>query len=201
MVISLLTNTGLQFWTQEIRIEINKSRSNSLFLLSKIKLFQQSQKKTNFFDNSESLLLHSVYFHEENEEYYLYNQLDFDEKGNLITNNYTTKIAIAEEEVVSINNPINGFLTFMDQWIPIPYFNKNAFNDSMFIYGPTGWARMYIKLLEKKESSYIFSLNLSFDTKTNAEFEDRILLTELDTNENRNLFYLCNDTHLNMMDR
>ncbi len=190
MVISLLTNTGLQFWTQEIRIEINKSRSNSLF-------FYQ-EKKTNFFDNSESLLLHSVYFHEENEEYYLYNQLDFDEKGNLITNNFTTKIAIAEEEVVSINNPINGFLTFMDQWIPIPYFNKNAFNDSMFIYGPTGWARMYIKLLEKKESSYIFSLNLSFDTKTNAEFEDRILLTELDTNENRNLFYLCNDTHLNM---
>ncbi len=190
MVISLLTNTGLQFYSKEIIIETKNNRSNTLYFYE--------EKRNNFFDNKESIELHSVYFHQETEKFYLYKQLDHDDKGRLIETDFTTKVAINEDKVISINNINNVISTFVGHWIPVPYFNKNAFNENAFIYGPSGWARMYIKLIEKNDNSSLYSVNLIFDTTTNNEIEDRVLLNDLDSNENRNLFYLCNDTHLNM---
>lgn len=189
MAISLLTNTGLQFYSNTLTIDISKRTGNTLY-------FWQ-QKIKNFFDESESIILHAIYKDRESDKFYPYAQLNFGENGELLTTDFTTIKEIDEEEVIAINDIGKAIHIFKDKWMPVPFFNKNPRNEN-FIFGPSGWARMFMQILDNKETEIQISLTFAFDTTLHSELEERILLHEIDTNPDRNLFSLCSDTHLNM---
>jgi hypothetical protein len=190
MEISLLTDTGIQFHNTQIEIDLNTRNRNSLY-------FYQTISK-DFFNQNEKLTFHSVYRDNDNDAYYPYSQLQFDEYGELVTTNFTAVTKIDEDEVISISDIKKSITIFKDSWIPVPFFNKNSMNGS-FLFGPSGWARMFLSVIESGETSITLSISLAFDTSLSTdENEDRFLLNEMDSNTGRNKFSLCNDTHKNM---
>jgi hypothetical protein len=190
MEISLLTDTGIQFYNREIYIDLKSRNKSALY-------FYQNMSK-NFFDDSEKLMFHSVYKDNESDTYYPYSQLQFNDTGELLTTNFSTVTKIDEDEVIVINDFKKAISIFKDYWIPIPYFNKNQLNGN-YLFGPSGWARMFLKIVDATESAMTLAISFAFDTTLGLEESDnRCLINEMDTNPGRNKFSLCSDTHKNM---
>lgn len=190
MEISLLTDTGIQFHNIKIDIDFTTRTRNALY-------FYQNMAK-NIIDDSEKLVFHSIYKDNENDAYYPYSQLQFSDTGELLTTNFSTVTKINEDDVIAINDLKKAISIYKESWIPIPYFNKNHLNGN-YLFGPSGWARLFLKILDATENGISLSISIAFDTTLSSEeSENRCLLNGMDTNLGRNKFSLCNETHKNM---
>lgn len=192
MEISLLSDTGIQFYDGEIVLDLSKRINNPLF-------FYQNEEQ-DFFNGTKKVVLHSLYRDKNTDCFYPYSLLNFDENGQLLTTNFTTIKPINEDDIIIVKDISKILNNYQEEWLPIPYFNKNQLN-GQYLFGPSGWARLYLKIEEKSQNSLKIKYTLSFDTtigKQNDEHESRILLHEIDTNEGYNKFGLCSDIHNNM---
>lgn len=162
-MISLIANTGIQFFKTNIKINENVKK----------KLFFQE-----WFDTEHNQLKLKLTHHFPDEDVWVnkkdlfnYGYLDKDGEPNddwdtisqelrpLDTTNGTFfNRAVRRSNLESLTNV----------WLPFPYFELN--NQGKNIFGPTNWCRA--KLIPKNSENTEFSLVLAFDTKSSYEEED-----------------------------
>lgn len=96
MEISLLSDTGIQFYDGEIVLDLSKRINNPLF-------FYQNEEQ-DFFNGTKKVVLHSLYRDKNTDCFYPYSLLNFDENGQLLTTNFTTIKPINEDDIIIVKD-------------------------------------------------------------------------------------------------
>jgi hypothetical protein len=197
MSISLIANSGIQFHRFELKINPNDDVIKSMGFYEDIDW------------ESGTVTLSLVYYLPEQEFWvpktFLKEENYIDKNNRLLLDdiNYTSAKSYA------LDDGYEGFYTIgdvqdcmetyasldgePDKWLPLPYFKKNTNEESLF--GPIGWARFCMKNISKKEDKIkIYKVALAFDTTIDVQAQNTYFAPKKgDTNENENLFGLCNN--------
>lgn len=192
MSISLIANSGIQFHRFEIKINPNEDVIKSMGFIE---------------DKSNLLSLGFAYYLPDQDFWvpknFLLAQEYIDKNNNILLENINYNIvkgfALRDGEFYTIGDVQDCLETYSsfegqpDKWLPMPYFRKNTNEESLF--GPISWARFSIKNVSKKEDKIkTYKVALAFDTALYAQLESTYFAPkESDTQENENLFGLCNN--------
>jgi hypothetical protein len=181
--ISLIANSGLQFYRFQVRIDSAAMRS------AKFRFFEQFDVNRMRYWLDEVVLINP-----ERGEWARKSQLEsagfLSRQGQLSDEIDFAKIDVLQEsDFYEIGN-INQVLKALEHhWIPIPFFKTNNINEEFF--GPTDWVRLYF---EKKQDD-VLHLVLLIDTTTDPN-PDQLVSPELSENPNENVFSICGNDNL-----
>jgi len=192
-MISLIANTGIQFYNAEISIDLNEGRNKMFF--------------HEWFDTNDSKAkLEIAHFFAEEEVWVRKRELatyGFLQNGKPTADWATIQADGIKEIDLETGTCFNMFLSkckienFENKWLPFPYFELNKQNDTVF--GPINWCR--VKLVPNDKSSgnkRCYDVILAFDTRTgymdgNFKDEDRETPVFADRFQDDKSFALCNN--------
>jgi hypothetical protein len=188
MNISLIANSGIQVYKFQINIDPSADIIKSLGFWERFNT--QSMKISLEFANY--LPDQDIWVSKRN----LVSEGFLDERGSLSENiNYTLLRPLNEDnEYFTINDILSSLELFENKWIPIPYFKSNNAGDNIF--GPTDWARLYLKPVQTdKNRIKVYDAILAFDTLLSTAPSD-LESPYLFENVNDNNFSLCKNEDL-----
>jgi len=201
MNISLIANSGIQFYKFPIKIDPNADIIKTMGFYEYEYLNEDKGIQENLLKYAYYLPDNDIWVSKEmlKEEDYL------DENEKLVENinyNIVKSFALKEEKdyytVGDITDCLALFASKKEEsiWLPIPYFKKNNNNKSVF--GPIAWARMIIKEeSEVKSKIKTYKVILAFDTDVKENAESYFTPQNADTQDGDNKFALCNDENFN----
>jgi hypothetical protein len=122
--ISLISNTGIQYYRYKSEVDLDFGKAN------RIHFIQPFDTKILKFTFENVLKVNSDGF----ESYYSYKELK--EKDFLINDGLKEGVDLSlcreiKEEVFDTNNLRNALKKFKNRWIPIPYFKHNEINNNI----------------------------------------------------------------------
>lgn len=191
-MITLIANSGIQFYTKKISIDISEK-------VIPVQYYWQRTDK--FSDDSDKYKLDLAYLLDDG-TLVPKMLLDFDDDGNVTTSNFGIIPQIVDEEIIQINKVQKCLEQYESVWLPAPLFKVNV-NTGENLFGPIGWARMMINEIEieaseGQESILTFNFNLVLDTKISDQVDQYVTLDGEDTVEQNNLFGLSTSDNLNL---
>lgn len=159
---SLIANTGIQFFSKEIKL-----LDNTKFKLS----FHE------WFDSSVNQLKLELTHHFSEDDVWV-RKKDLNRFGYLKNGEPTEEWDVIKNEIDELNIDTGSFFSktqqnvgiehFINTWIPLPYFELN--NQGKNIFGPTNWCRA--KVTPKNIEGNIYDLVIAFDTKSIYDEDD-----------------------------
>lgn len=159
---SLIANTGIQFFSKEIKLSDNKN----------FKLFFHE-----WFDTSVNQLKLELTHHFSDDDVWV-RKKDLNNYGYLKNGQPSEEWEIIKNEIEELNTSTGSFFSksnknigienFLNTWIPLPYFELN--NQGKNIFGPTNWCRA--KITPKNQNDDIYELVIAFDTKSIYDEDD-----------------------------
>ena len=159
---SLIANTGIQFFSKEIKLSDNKN----------FKLFFHE-----WFDTSVNQLKLELTHHFSDDDVWV-RKKDLNNYGYLKNGQPSEEWEIIKNEIEELNTSTGSFFSksnknigienFLNTWIPLPYFELN--NQGKNIFGPTNWFRA--KITPKNQNDDIYELVIAFDTKSIYDEDD-----------------------------
>ena len=175
MSITLIANTGLQFFTFETKIDFALQKE------IKFRYIERYDSRRRKFWLDEVVLLKS-------EEDVFARKGEVEKLGFLTTKgtqtddiDFTKFEHIAETDIFEVGNLNQAFKYFEKKWIPIPFFKKNNINNNFF--GPTDWVRIYFE----RTSDVDIKVMLLVDTSTSNKPDD-FVSPYIHENPNENIY-------------
>ena len=181
--ISLIANTGLQFYHFEVKFNKEDQKESKFRFIEK---FDSSRKR---------FWLDEVILVSKDEDLWA-------RKSELLKYNYITKNGSLSEEIDVANlekydsteyfeiGNINRVLdVFEKKWIPLPYFSYNKIAEDKF--GPTDWVRFYFERIDESTLKVV----LLVDTTVSVDSDDTAS-PFLHENTNENIFSICENDEL-----
>ena len=185
MSITLIANTGLQFFTFETKIDFALQKE------IKFRYIERYDSRRRKFWLDEVVLLKS-------EEDVFARKGEVEKLGFLTTKgtqtddiDFTKFEHIAETDIFEVGNLNQAFKYFEKKWIPIPFFKKNNINNNFF--GPTDWVRIYFE----RTSDVDIKVMLLVDTSTSNKPDD-FVSPYIHENPNENIYGICPNDQLAM---
>lgn len=181
--ISLIANSGLQFYAFEAEIDPAEQKKNKFCFVEK---FDSRRKK---FWLEEVILLPG------DDEYWARkSQLEMlgylSKSGKLSNDIDLAKLELIDDtQFFEIGNISRALRYFEKKWIPLPYFKKNNISDDEF--GPTDWVRVYFERVDEKVIKFV----LLIDTSTTTD-EKNSISPFLHENPNENVYCLPSNNNL-----
>ena len=180
-LITLIANTGLQFYTFETKIDPTDQKQHKFRFIEAY----DSKRKEIWLDEVIAL---------PNDKWAKKTQLE--ELGFLSkTGALSEKIEegsldlIADGDFFEVGNLNQTLKHFEKKWIPLPYFKKNNINNEHF--GPTDWVRIYFE----RTSEDTLKIVLLVDTSTSKNPSD-VISPFISENSNENIYSLsANDSN------
>jgi len=179
--ISLIANSGIQFYSTQIDLSQNSDAFNVRMSFAEI------TKKSDV--GTEEVHFDHAYRHKERDEYIEVTPIMANapvainkETGKIDETKLTPNsiVPIREDFVFSVRT-LQALESYENNWIPIPYYRKDHFSNNIH-QGPFTWARMRISRIagtEEAESGYTHNITLAFDTRC-AEYEEYLTPTQFD---------------------
>lgn len=183
--ISLIANTGVQFYRFSARINANELRSNKFIYLEDIDLARGR------YWLEELILIKELDQYSTLQEMERVGVLDFN-KQSIKDADYSQLKTFSEDQplVFEVGNVNQTLRALEKKWIPLPYFKNNSINVNDF--GPTDWVRIYFEREDEENINFI----LAIDTTTSQE--DQNVSPKLDDNPNENKYRITLDTLLSL---
>ena len=185
MSITLIANTGLQFFTFETKIDFALQKE------IKFRYIERYDSRRRKFWLDEVVILKS-------EEDVFARKGELEKLGFLTTKgtqtddiDFTKFEHIAETDIFEVGNLNQAFKYFEKKWIPIPFFKKNNINNNFF--GPTDWVRIYFE----RTSDVDIKVMLLVDTSTSNKPDD-FVSPYIHENPNENIYGICPNDQLAM---
>jgi|GEM_PF-474196 len=173
MKISLVANTGIQFYSAKVNLGGSEESENENPLLDFRSIFYE-RVETDIYDDKH-IHFDYAYKHKTSGMYVEYDALRksdaYDEDNDKILEN-----KILPEHLKPIRDDwkiktdaATCLEMFENQWLPIPYFKLEMFSVGRvapFTKGPEAWARMYISSIPKsqRKDNYTHEVVIAFDT-------------------------------------
>jgi hypothetical protein len=185
MSITLIANTGLQFFSFETKIDFAIQKEIKFRYIERY----DSRRRKFWFD--EVVVLKS-----EDEVYARKSELEnlgyLNSKGVQTDDIDFSKFEhIAETDIFEVGNLNQVFKYFEKKWIPVPFFKKNNINNNFF--GPTDWVRIYFE----RTSDVDIKIMLLVDTSTSSKPDD-FVSPFIHENPNENVYGICPNDQLTM---
>lgn len=181
--ISLIANSGLQFYTFE------SSFDHSALRPFKVKFIERydSIRKCIWFDEVVAL---------PEERYARRSEMErlqyLTSTGNISDEiNYQQLELLSEGEFFEFGDSRQLLKYFERKWIPIPFFKKNNINEEVF--GPVDWVRIYFEKIN--EETIRFVLLVDTTTTSNPDNNSSPILNE---NPNENIYSICQSENLTL---
>lgn len=185
MSISLIANSGIQFYRKVIEINPNEE------------VVKKSLRFYEFYDTSDYTL--KLEFAEKLTSLDLWvsrrslaEEGFIDDKGNILEDAVNPNLLniIPEDNRYSINNIELPLEVMGKDWIPLPFFEVDSAENSMS--SPTNWCRMRLNFIEKVGQTSRYEVVLAFDTEMlqNKESTEKPFMFE---NEKSKVYKLSND--------
>ena len=185
MSITLIANTGLQFFTFETNIDFSIQKQ------LKFRYIERYDSRRRKFWLDEIIILKS-------EEDIFARKSELQNLGYINSNGVQSEEIefskfehILEADIFEVGNLNQVFKYFEKKWIPLPFFKKNNINNNFF--GPTDWVRVYFE----RTSDITIKISLLIDTSTSSKVDD-FTSPYIHENPNENLFGICSNDELTM---
>ncbi|PWL32665.1 MAG: virulence factor SrfB [Fluviicola sp. XM-24bin1] len=177
--ISIIGNTGVQFFSFRCRIDKTLLRSQKLVYFEDVDL-----NRKRFWLEQLVLIPDEDTFVRKSE---IKDALGLDQNEKLIKNfdhSSIRKYTDNQPQVFEVGNVNQVLKAFENKWIPLPFFKDNGINKD--IYGPTDWVRAYIKRTDETHLDIILAIDTSL-----ADDVDTLHTPYLHDNPHENKFQLC----------
>ena len=182
--ISLIANTGLQFYSFETVLDASVQKSNKVRFIERF----DSIRKRFWLDEIISLPGEDLWARKSQLETlgYIY------KSGKLIDDIDLNHLElIADTDFFEVGNINHTIRYFEKKWIPIPFFKKNNIENDHF--GPTDWARIYFEKIGEEKIKVV----LLIDTTTTDEVKNTIS-PYINENPNENIYSICNNDNMTL---
>ena len=192
MNISLIANTGIQFFSVKVSIDLNDGRNKMYFY--------------EWFDTEEIKLKLNIAHFFSSEEIWVQKK-ELAKYGYLKNGKPTDDWSVIKNEISQLSEEDNtcfsmslskcNLAKFENKWLPFPYFELNKQGDSEF--GPINWCRMkMVPTASDSTNKCEYSIILAFDTRAeydDGNYSDTDRETPLFANEfeNKKNYALCNN--------
>lgn len=182
MSLTLIANSGIQFYSFQITIDPNVRKIKPMGFYESL-----NDEYVMSFGRAYLIPNESIWVKKED----LVEQ-DYLEKNNKLKkeiNANTLTSLDTETECYSIKNISKGLDKYVGEWIPIPYFKKDK-------KGPTSWVRMLIKELRSdNKTQKKYDITLAFDTNIAQESASYFTpkYSDIESFNGDNSFMLCDN--------
>jgi len=207
MDISLIANSGIQFYQFKIEIDENSD------IMKPVGFAEEQEVDENY---SPVIRLQYAYrmpdddiwlskeVLRESEAIDKYDNIDYEHENLSYAKDLKLKEGENQFSISDVSDALELFSSRDEEtiWLPLPYFKLNNQNETLR-FGPTAWSRMVLRLLpdESDKKIKVYEVVLAFDTQTE---EDHVYFKPSmnDTAKNDNTFGLSNneDYILNFFD-
>ena len=182
--ISVIANSGIQFYTFKSRISREVVRHKKFVYLEDVDLNRRR------FWLEELIHLPELDRYATKAELKKHNLLDANGKLKALADcRGVRSFSEDQPQVYEASNLNQTLKTFAKKWIPLPYFKHNSINEDLF--GPTDWVRIYFDYSEDGLIEGVIAIDTTVcadDMFTHTPF--------LNDNPNENKFQLCSNENL-----
>ena len=186
--IELIADSGIQFYSTDITIDLNAHVLNETLAFSEEKDW----------DVGKAILDYATFLHNEDvfvREKDLRKLGFYKESGEIDYQNLNLKaldILNLDEDCYIISDILEPLNVYSDKWIPLPFFESN--NAGHFHAGPSNWCRLKLVKTGKHGSKHYYKLILAFDTKLDNENKNEG--PTVYSNKGFSQYKLCGDSDL-----
>jgi hypothetical protein len=181
--ITLIANSGLQFYSFETKIDTSLQKSNKFRYIERF----DSRRRRFWLDEAIAIPGDDDLFARKSE----LEQLGYLSPGGKLSDEIDTgRLELLDEtELFEVGNLNQVFRYFEKKWIPIPFFKKNNINHHTF--GPTDWVRLYFE----RQQDDVLKMVLLVDTSAAEDPADTVS-PYVHENPNENMYSVCSDDNL-----
>lgn len=182
--ISLIANTGLQFYSFETYLDTNIQKNNKVRFIERF----DSIRKKFWLDEVINLPGDDIWARKSQLEKWAYISPNGKLAKDIDLNNLDL---LSDTDFYEVGN-INHIVKFFEKkWIPVPYFKKNNIDNDYF--GPTDWTRLYFEKIDEEKIKIV----LLIDTTTTDDVKNTVS-PFVNENPNENIYAICSNDNLTL---
>ena len=182
--ISLIANTGLQFYTFETYLDASIQKNNKFRFIERF----DSIRKRFWLDEVISLPGDDIWVRKSQLETLGY----ISKSGKIASDIDLNHLELLSDTDFYEAGNINQVVKYFEKkWIPVPFFKKNNIDNDYF--GPTDWARIYFEKIGEEKIKVVLLIDTTSTNDTNNTVSPFV-----NENPNENIYAICSNDNITL---